>query len=155
MSANLQYIVATNYVCIYKGLVFCSKCGSISRYSKLGHLAQICEPPAYYGKGNLSRLDNGFLPINVNIWPTDAEAGTQYNILEMFGDFSPEHRETIEAIAYQLHHMSQQALHSPPLSPYLSSVSNSSMCVDDSLEVEAVGLNGEEDVPMLSSSDSD
>ena len=128
---------------------------SISRYSKLGLLAQICEPPKYYGKGNLSRLDKGFLPINIEPWPTDAAEGTQYNILELFGDSPPEHRDMMEAFAYQLHHMSQQALYSPPLSPDLSSVSNSSMCVDDLLEVESVGLNGEEDVPMLSSSDSD
>jgi hypothetical protein len=136
---------------IYKGLVFCSKCGSISRYSKLGHLAQICEPPAYYGKGNLSRLDNGFLPINVNIWPTDAEAGTQYNILEMFGDFPPEHQETVEAIAYQLHIMSQQALFSPPLSPESSYSRTSSMSVE-----EIVGhFSDDDDDVCMPPSDSD
>ena len=82
----------------------------------------MCDPLKYYGKGNLSRLDSGFLPINIEQWPTDAEEGTQYNILELFGDLPPEHRDTMEAFAYQLHHMSQQALHSPPLSPYPSSV---------------------------------
>ena len=69
----------------------------------------------------------------------------------MFGDFSPEHRETVETIAYQLHIMTQQALFSPPLSPDISSVSNSSMCVED----ESVGLNGEDDEQMFPPSDSD
>ena len=72
----------------------------------------------------------------------------------MFGDFPPEHRDTIEAIAYQLHHMSQQALISPPLSPDISSVSNSSMCVND-FEDESVGLDGEDDEQMVLASDSD
>ena len=72
----------------------------------------------------------------------------------MFGDFSPEHRDTIEAIAYQLHHMSQQALISPPLSLDISSVSNSSMCVND-FEDESGGLNDEDDVQMFLPSDSD
>ena len=66
----------------------------------------------------------------------------------MFGDFSPEHRETVEAIAYQLHHMSQQALISPPVSPDIS------MCVND-FEDESVELNGEIDEPMFLPSDSD
>ena len=101
---------------VYRGLIFCNKCGSISRYSKLGNLATICEPPKEYGKGNLSRLSKGLLPINVDSWPSDAEYGTQYNLREMLGDIDPEHLDTMEAWAYEFHQFHQQLQYSPPLS---------------------------------------
>ena len=100
----------------------------------------MCEPRKYYGKGNLSRLDEGFLQINIEQWPTDVEAGTQYNILELFGDLPPEHRDTMEAFAYQLHHMSQQAL-----------IHFEFFWFED----ESVGLNGEDGEQMFLPSDSD
>ena len=138
---------------IYRGLIFCNKCGSISRYSKLGLLAQICEPPKYYGSNNLVRLNRGQLPINVDVWPADADNGTQYNMLELFGELPLEHRDRMEVFAYDLHHMTQQVHYSPPVSPYISSAASSSMSIDEYIEDEPVGTNG--DVDMLLPSDSD
>ena len=140
---------------IYRGLVFCNHCGAISRFSKLGLLAQVCQPPKHYGKSNITRLHNGLLPISVDFWPSDAEEESHYNILELFGDLPPEHRDRMEAFAYQLHHLTQQALYSPPISPNLTSVSSPSLCLEDFMELDTVENGGLVDEPMLPSSDSD
>ena len=69
----------------------------------------------------------------------------------MFGDFSPEHRDTVETIAYQLHIMTQQTLFSPPLSPESSFSSIASMSIED----EIVGHNSNVDMIMSIPIDSD
>ena len=57
---------------VFKGIVFCDKCGAISQRKKLGNLASVCCPPTTYGKNNLERLRKGNLPINVLTWPTQS-----------------------------------------------------------------------------------
>ena len=71
-----------------------------------------------------------------------------YNLFELFGDFSPEHRETVETIAYQLHIMTQQALFCPPLCSFSSTASMS-------IEDEIVRHNSDVDMIMSIPSDSD
>ena len=55
---------------IFKGIIYCDKCGVITQSKKLGNLASVCCPPTTYGNKNLNRLRKGNLPINVNSWPT-------------------------------------------------------------------------------------
>ena len=61
----------------------------------------------------------------------------------------------MEAFAYQLHHLTQQALYSLPISPNLTSVSSPSLCLEDFMELDTVENSGLVDEPMLPSSDSD
>ncbi len=61
---------SSHRTCIYKGLVYCGKCGgAYTQKSKLGNLAEPCTTPTLYGRNNLSRLSAGELPYYLTHWP--------------------------------------------------------------------------------------
>ena len=53
----------------YRGLIFCSKCGSLSQGEVLGKLSKTCQPPTPYGKRNLAHIYDNRPPPGVNHWP--------------------------------------------------------------------------------------
>ena len=58
----------SHYLCVFRGVIFCNKCGSVSKRTKLGYLARKCEPPTQAGKNNLDRIRRNRPPINME-WP--------------------------------------------------------------------------------------
>jgi len=55
-------------LCVFRGIIFCNKCGSVSKRTKLGHLAQQCNAPTQAGRNNLDRIRSNRPPINME-WP--------------------------------------------------------------------------------------
>ena len=53
----------------FRGIIYCTKCGSISQRGKLGKLSTLCAPPTSAGLKNLSNLWEGKPPVNVMHWP--------------------------------------------------------------------------------------
>ena len=72
-----QDIHSSHKLCIFKGVVFCNTCGSLSRRRKLGNLGKQCEPPLDYGRNNLKRLKEGRTPhAGMQHWPETAMLDT-------------------------------------------------------------------------------
>ena len=63
-----QVVHHTHYVCMFKGLLFCSKCGSRGP-GKLVHLALPCLPPTSHGLSVLKAISLGRLPPGLRVWP--------------------------------------------------------------------------------------
>ena len=72
---------------VFKGLIYCDKCGSYTQRTKLGNLASPCSPPTSYGKTNIRRIHSGKLPYNLAEWPADRNPKT---FEELIGSDSPE-----------------------------------------------------------------
>ncbi len=53
----------------YRGLIYCSKCGSKAGDNQIRYLAKACEPPTYSGRRTLARIENGRLPPGITEWP--------------------------------------------------------------------------------------
>ena len=63
-----QVTHSTHKLKIFRGFVFCGRCGARS-VSKSHKLARPCEPPTSYGKSILAALSEGRLPPNMTEWP--------------------------------------------------------------------------------------
>ena len=63
-------IHASHEMYTIKGVIYCDRCGAVSRRKKLGKLASICLPPTIYGLNNRDRIRGGcFFLINIPTWP--------------------------------------------------------------------------------------
>jgi hypothetical protein len=56
---------------MYKGLLYCNRCGCMSKQGKLHGLALACGPPKPYGRSNLGRIKRGLLPFRLECWPCE------------------------------------------------------------------------------------
>ena len=59
----------SHVLCVFRGIFFCNKCGSVSKRTKLGYLAQQCSAPTQAGKNNLDRIRSNRPPLTME-WPT-------------------------------------------------------------------------------------
>ena len=58
---------------MYRGLIYCSKCGARAGASRLRKLAKVCEPavPGSTGRLVLDRINAGIKPPGIVKWPDE------------------------------------------------------------------------------------
>ena len=55
----------------YRGIVYCSKCGTRAGKNQIRYLAKPCQPPELAGFRLLACIENGKLPAGCTSWPDD------------------------------------------------------------------------------------
>ena len=80
-----QFVHHSHNLQIYKGLVYCSKCGYRKGSNQVRRLAKPCFPPDSNGILNLRAIHKGELPPNVTHWPLeDSSDESSSGSLELF-----------------------------------------------------------------------
>ena len=64
-----QFIHYTHQLQVFKGLVYCGKCGYRKGTNQVRNLARSCIPPDTYGARNLKAILDGKLPHGLDQWP--------------------------------------------------------------------------------------
>ena len=74
MIIGRQAIHSSHKPYIYRGLVYCNKCGAYSGTGrKIDNLVKECSEPTRWGKDNKKFINDGKLPRGLNRWPMDRQ----------------------------------------------------------------------------------
>ena len=66
-----QFIHHSHKLNVYKGFVYCARCGYRRGTNQVRLLAKPCAPPGQYGIRTLEAIQNGKLPPNLDAWPIE------------------------------------------------------------------------------------
>ena len=72
MIIGRQAIHSSHKPYIYRGLIYCNRCGAYSGTGrKIDKLVDPCQEPKRWGKDNKKAIENGQLPRGLSRWPID------------------------------------------------------------------------------------